>query len=104
MKRSNKLKFGFIAIKITLGPVEEEGEAVGHVRDQWHAFDHEEVEAGDLCLLCCSRRRDTSLVHGKMGHHVACYVCAKTLIVGNTSRVSRVPKKSGENCEAYPLA
>lgn len=32
-----------------------------------------------LCLLCCTRKKDSSLVHGKIGHQVCCYPCAKKL-------------------------
>ena len=32
-----------------------------------------------LCLLCCHRTRNASLVHGRMGHLVCCYPCAKKL-------------------------
>merc|ERR1719270_1543347 len=32
-----------------------------------------------LCLLCCHRKMDASLVHGNIGHQVCCYPCAKKL-------------------------
>jgi len=32
-----------------------------------------------LCLLCCTRPKDASLVHGRIGHQVCCYTCAKKL-------------------------
>ena len=32
-----------------------------------------------LCLLCCSRPKNASLVHGRIGHQVCCYQCAKKL-------------------------
>ena len=31
----------------------------------------------DLCLFCCERPRDASFVHGRIGHQVCCYRCAK---------------------------
>jgi len=35
--------------------------------------------ASHLCLLCCSRPKNASLVHGRIGHQVCCYQCAKKL-------------------------
>ena len=32
-----------------------------------------------LCLLCCHRTKNASLVHGRIGHQVCCYSCAKKL-------------------------
>ena len=32
-----------------------------------------------LCLLCCTRTKNASLVHGRIGHQVCCYPCAKKL-------------------------
>ena len=32
-----------------------------------------------LCLLCCHRTKNASLVHGRIGHQVCCYPCAKKL-------------------------
>ena len=32
-----------------------------------------------LCLLCCHRTKNASLVHGRIGHLVCCYPCAKKL-------------------------
>jgi len=32
-----------------------------------------------LCTLCCQRPKDASLIHGRIGHQVACYPCSKKL-------------------------
>ena len=32
-----------------------------------------------LCSLCCTNPKDASLVHGKIGHQLCCYTCAKKL-------------------------
>merc|ERR1711915_1151935 len=32
-----------------------------------------------LCLMCCQRPKNASLIHGKLGHQVCCYPCAKKL-------------------------
>jgi len=33
----------------------------------------------NLCMFCCSRQKNASLIHGKLGHLVSCYPCAKKL-------------------------
>lgn len=33
--------------------------------------------ATDLCMLCCSRPKNATFIHGKLGHQVCCYPCAK---------------------------
>ena len=33
----------------------------------------------DLCTVCLSRAKEASLIHGKTGHQVCCYPCAKRL-------------------------
>jgi len=32
-----------------------------------------------LCTLCCQRPKNASLIHGRLGHQVCCYPCAKKL-------------------------
>jgi len=32
-----------------------------------------------LCLMCCQRPKNASLIHGRLGHQVCCYPCAKKL-------------------------
>ena len=32
-----------------------------------------------LCSLCYTNPKDASLVHGKIGHQLCCYTCAKKL-------------------------
>jgi len=32
-----------------------------------------------LCTLCCQRPKDASFIHGRLGHQVCCYPCAKKL-------------------------
>ncbi|XP_071038461.1 E3 ubiquitin-protein ligase Mdm2 isoform X2 [Parasteatoda tepidariorum] len=32
-----------------------------------------------LCLLCCSRPANASIIHGKYAHQISCYRCAKKL-------------------------
>merc|ERR1719308_253708 len=34
---------------------------------------------GGLCMFCCQRPKDASLIHGRLGHQVCCYPCAKKL-------------------------
>jgi len=36
-------------------------------------------DESSLCLLCVTRKKDASLVHGRIGHQVCCYPCAKKL-------------------------
>lgn len=31
----------------------------------------------ELCLFCCTQPKNTSFIHGKTGHQVCCYACAK---------------------------
>ena len=31
----------------------------------------------DLCLFCCTKPKNTSFIHGRTGHQVCCYACAK---------------------------
>ncbi|KAI8791381.1 E3 ubiquitin-protein ligase Mdm2-like isoform X1 [Biomphalaria glabrata] len=38
-----------------------------------------EKNNSDLCVICYSRRKTASLVHGKTGHQACCYKCAKKL-------------------------
>jgi len=33
----------------------------------------------DICMLCFSRQKEAILIHGKTGHQVCCYPCAKRL-------------------------
>jgi len=33
----------------------------------------------NLCELCCLRPKNASLIHGRLGHQVCCYPCAKKL-------------------------
>lgn len=33
----------------------------------------------DLCLVCMVKPKEASIIHGKTGHQVCCYVCAKRL-------------------------
>ncbi|KAH9499047.1 hypothetical protein Btru_005506 [Bulinus truncatus] len=33
----------------------------------------------DLCVICFSRKKTATLVHGKTGHQACCYTCAKKL-------------------------
>ena len=40
---------------------------------------HLDSAASQLCLLCCHRTKNASLVHGRIGHQVCCYPCAKRL-------------------------
>ena len=40
----------------------------------------------DLCMICLSKPKEASIIHGKTGHQVCCYVCAKRL------------KKKGKSC------
>ena len=37
------------------------------------------IAPSHLCLLCCTRVKNATLVHGKIGHQVSCYPCAKRL-------------------------
>ena len=37
------------------------------------------TEGGDACLVCFSRPKEASIIHGKTGHQVCCYGCAKRL-------------------------
>ncbi|XP_033104767.1 protein Mdm4-like isoform X2 [Anneissia japonica] len=37
------------------------------------------VSPNDLCMLCESRTKNASIIHGKSGHQVCCYSCAKKL-------------------------
>jgi len=32
-----------------------------------------------LCMFCCQRQKNASLIHGRLGHQVSCYPCAKRL-------------------------
>jgi len=32
-----------------------------------------------LCMFCCLRPKNASLIHGRLGHQVCCYPCAKKL-------------------------
>lgn len=36
-------------------------------------------EDSSLCLFCVTRKKNASLVHGRIGHQVCCYPCAKKL-------------------------
>jgi len=36
-------------------------------------------EDNSLCLFCVTRKKNASLVHGRIGHQVCCYPCAKKL-------------------------
>jgi len=31
----------------------------------------------NLCMFCCTNKKDTSLIHGKIGHQICCYPCGK---------------------------
>lgn len=33
----------------------------------------------DSCVVCLSKPKEASIIHGKTGHQVCCYVCAKRL-------------------------
>jgi len=37
------------------------------------------VEYSDLCMICLSKPKEASIIHGKTGHQVCCYLCAKRL-------------------------
>jgi len=40
----------------------------------------ESIQAtSQLCTLCCQRPKDASFIHGRLGHQVCCYPCAKKL-------------------------
>jgi len=39
----------------------------------------ESTTATGLCGLCCQRPKNASLIHGRLGHQVCCYPCAKKL-------------------------
>ena len=48
------------------------------------------VKDENLCLFCCQRPRDASFVHGRVGHQVCCYPCAKkTWIKGSRCPVCK---------------
>ena len=36
-------------------------------------------EYSDICMICLSKPKEASIIHGKTGHQVCCYVCAKRL-------------------------
>ncbi|XP_013419773.1 protein Mdm4 [Lingula anatina] len=36
-------------------------------------------EYNDLCVICMSKPKEASIIHGKTGHQVTCYSCAKRL-------------------------
>ena len=36
-------------------------------------------ETMDVCMICMSKPKEASIIHGKTGHQVCCYVCAKQL-------------------------
>ena len=38
-----------------------------------------EPAAADLCTLCCQRDKNTLFVHGRIGHQLTCFPCAKRL-------------------------
>ncbi|PRD32113.1 UNVERIFIED_CONTAM: E3 ubiquitin-protein ligase Mdm2 [Trichonephila clavipes] len=40
-----------------------------------------------LCIICCSKPINSSIIHGKVGHSVSCYRCARKL----QSRNDRCP-------------
>ncbi|GIY69327.1 hypothetical protein CDAR_121261 [Caerostris darwini] len=40
---------------------------------------NEELSSDKLCLFCCSKRADSSIIHGKVGCSVCCYSCGKKL-------------------------
>ena len=37
------------------------------------------ADSRDKCVICSDRPKDASIIHGKTGHQVCCYVCAKKL-------------------------
>lgn len=37
------------------------------------------VPPQQLCMLCCLRPKNASLIHGRIGHQVCCYPCGKKL-------------------------
>ena len=39
----------------------------------------EPAETGQLCMLCLTRPKNASLVHGSTGHQVCCFKCGKRL-------------------------
>lgn len=36
-------------------------------------------DESSLCLFCVTRKKNAALVHGRIGHQVCCYPCAKKL-------------------------
>ena len=36
-----------------------------------------EAHPDDTCWCCCSRKRNALIIHGKQGHRILCYPCAK---------------------------
>ena len=37
------------------------------------------ADSADMCVVCLSKPKEASIIHGKTGHQVCCYVCAKQL-------------------------
>lgn len=38
-----------------------------------------ELEKQEICWCCCARDRNALLIHGKQGHRIVCYPCAKKI-------------------------
>lgn len=38
-----------------------------------------DLKASELCVICLTRAKTGSIIHGKTGHQVCCYRCAKRL-------------------------
>ena len=36
-------------------------------------------QSSDVCVICLTRPKEASIIHGNTGHQVCCYVCAKRL-------------------------
>lgn len=66
-------------------PSGSKGEAVNKGKEQgkWHrglGIDLDAVApASDVCVVCASRPKTGSIIHGNSGHQVCCYRCAKRL-------------------------
>ena len=37
------------------------------------------LQSSDVCVICLTRPKEASIIHGNTGHQVCCYVCAKRL-------------------------
>ena len=37
------------------------------------------MQSSDMCVICLTRPKEASIIHGNTGHQVCCYICAKRL-------------------------